>query len=876
MGIARDIFEILDQNIEDFEDTVSKKFNGADTNASSLSRKAADGTLQFPVLISKNLNYEIACKISKAAEVNAASFTQIVLTMNPEMDISSDKGAVEYIKKFHTNIDTTDDVFSDAMRFANNDSTNESYIKARFILTNNEGIKVLKEDLKEYGIDWREDSINNIVCEKLIKDNEFKKIYNPEKLHEIMKENFELIKSEKNIVTEAKKRGDAENIVAAKKAEEKEKRKENIDNAFASGDIGYEDEDIYSVRIDDEGNYYLIKNDEGKAIFKDGESQHLTMISGSVIAELSEEYIDNQEEFEAYTKNHDKSNIARKVVQQIARGKCNFNVFPEGEDFSEDEYVKDVKIDQSKYMTDESKESLYNNRGETISVGDVWREKTAEDRAKAEEEAAKEAEEKAKEAEEKAKEAEAAQEEADKKAEEAEILKTQIEDLENENNPDNKDKIEILKNEFKQKEKEAEEAQEDADKKAEEADKAQDESDNAANDVEEIARVKQEEAEADNDPDNNKFFTNFTKNVKNIDNDSIDDEMKDAEFAIRHEDGKIEIIRYFNQSDIKSLKDNMKDGDLLISRDKEGNYRFTNKNMYTIDSSGKSLGNLSNIMKRENKKEKKDRSKVEVNQTIISRRSRDDDDDDIKEKIKKNKYANIAGGRPYDPVPGGALSKNQLEKMNDLAPILLKITVVARDTSKDGDGVGRMVSFVIGVKATVHGIESSEMIENMVEACRYHDEIFRFIRWTTGEIGFFSDFLLNLKDSRKAIGKQQSGGSPWWNRLRHMRALASFKKRLFMKNRILPNTSIAVTSNEVEFIKTTFGFDLLNPKFAEDVMNKYFLLCFIVVDEALEVVHFKYDGQKSYQSISFQGLDRQNRDKERDLRDMMKIVSQAR
>ena len=233
----------------------------------------------------------------------------------------------------------------------------------------------------------------------------------------------------------------------------------------------------------------------------------------------------------------------------------------------------------------------------------------------------------------------------------------------------------------------------------------------------------------------------------------------------------------------------------------------------------------------------------------------------------------IAAGRQV--VMRDLLMNNEVKKANELAPTLLHIRVIARDKSKKSDGGAYYVDFVVGVKATMHPINSEEMINEVTNACRYHDELFRFIRWTTGEINFFSDFLLNLKDSREAVSQEQGGGSPWWNRLQRMRVIANFKARVFMKNRILPNASIAITQQEVDYIKNTFGFNLMDPRFAEDVMNRYYLLCFIVVDESMEIVHFKYDGQKSFDTLSFSGLQKENSDAARNFRDILKAVQRV-
>lgn len=567
MGIARDIFEICDQGLMDLEDSFLKRFDDADKNDGSLSRKAADGTLQFPLLVSRAISFETAQKIAKATETNAASFAQIVLTMNPEMDTANDKGAAEYIRRFHTNADTKDDVFGQAVHFVNSrDAANESCILTQVYVTSDAGLQIVKEELTEYGIDWRSGSLNSIVAAKYVKDNQFHREYTPSEIHRIVQEKLEAI-------TESSRR---------------------------------------------------------RPVSKSG-YRYAHDTATDVIYELKPgEELKDSEGYEFWD---------RKTFNR--------------------EYDRDVHV-----------------FGSTIGM---------------------------------------------------------------------------LKE----------------------------------------------------------------KPSPNIDNSSDDSGTSNGAHSKKSE------------SDSRSS----------VERD------FIRQNQKNFDE----------LMKAANKG-----AHVHITNNIP------------REERNKNE---IAAGRQV--VMRDLLMNNEVKKANELAPTLLHIRVIARDKSKKSDGGAYYVDFVVGVKATMHPINSEEMVNEVTNACRYHDELFRFIRWTTGEINFFSDFLLNLKDSREAVSHEQGGGSPWWNRLQRMRVIANFKARVFMKNRILPNASIAITQQEVDYIKNTFGFNLMDPRFAEDVMNRYYLLCFIVVDESTEIVHFKYDGQKSFDTLSFSGLQKENSDAARNFRDILKAVQRV-
>lgn len=216
------------------------------------------------------------------------------------------------------------------------------------------------------------------------------------------------------------------------------------------------------------------------------------------------------------------------------------------------------------------------------------------------------------------------------------------------------------------------------------------------------------------------------------------------------------------------------------------------------------------------------------------------------------------------------LKDNDAKKANELVPTLLHIRVIAREKGSENDG--HYIDFVVGVKCMMHPVSSEDMVDNLVDACRNHDGIFKFIRWTTGEISFLKDFLLNMSEYRRDVAKQSSGSSPWWNRLKHLSTLANIKAKTFVNKDIIPNASIVVSAEEVAMIKSRFGFDLMNPSFVAKIMKKFFLFCFIVVDESLEIAHFKYDGQTSYQTVSFTALEKQSADSARQFKEILKAV----
>ena len=285
-------------------------------------------------------------------------------------------------------------------------------------------------------------------------------------------------------------------------------------------------------------------------------------------------------------------------------------------------------------------------------------------------------------------------------------------------------------------------------------------------------------------------------------------------------------------------------------------------------------GKLNDVVKPKPLKENRiilPKTKEQMKAVLEAGNTADNKTSNVNIKITNSDGGKLNTNKTEEIVMRNILRDNDVKKSNELVPTLLHIRVVATD-SKGKNNVNKYVDFIVGVKATIHPIKSEEMIENLVEACKNHDGFFKFIKWTTGEISFLQDFLLNISEAKKDVFNRTSGSSPWWIALKRRRVLAKMKKSMFISKRILPNAAIVITQEEAEYIKNNHGFDLMDPVFVAKIMDKFFLLAFIVVDNSTEVVYLKYDGQNSYQTVSFAGLEKENSNSARNFKDILKAV----
>ena len=206
---------------------------------------------------------------------------------------------------------------------------------------------------------------------------------------------------------------------------------------------------------------------------------------------------------------------------------------------------------------------------------------------------------------------------------------------------------------------------------------------------------------------------------------------------------------------------------------------------------------------------------------------------------------------------------------NELVPSLMSVQLVQRNDA----GQNIPIHFLLGIKAVLHPVGSVEMINNVFKAFDKgsRGKFFDFLRWTTGEISFIKDLVLGLDEVKRDISAERNKKeSPWWNILRNRNSMGRFR-RWTKTAPLLPNATIAMTQAEVDNLRANTGVDILDPGSAVQVMQQLGLLQFIVVDDANDVAYFLIDGQTKFQTYTFNALQRDNGDAEKQA---MRLIKQ--
>lgn len=220
-----------------------------------------------------------------------------------------------------------------------------------------------------------------------------------------------------------------------------------------------------------------------------------------------------------------------------------------------------------------------------------------------------------------------------------------------------------------------------------------------------------------------------------------------------------------------------------------------------------------------------------------------------------------------DTIIKDILRDNDVKKANELIPTTMHL----KTYFKTEDGAMQAVDYMIGVKAVVHPVKSESVIENLVRGTKRGKFFANVMKLTTGEITFFKDFVFAMNRTKDDI-KTKYKDNKWWNSLTRRKTYSGWKKALNLKSQIVPNTTIVITMDEAEKIKLEYGIDLLTTRYVNDIMTQYFLLGFVIVDSSIEVAHFMFDGQQTFQQYSFAALERENTNSAREVKNIMQVL----
>ena len=220
----------------------------------------------------------------------------------------------------------------------------------------------------------------------------------------------------------------------------------------------------------------------------------------------------------------------------------------------------------------------------------------------------------------------------------------------------------------------------------------------------------------------------------------------------------------------------------------------------------------------------------------------------------KQKEQNFGFRSGKDMSVPSLLKDSDIKKQNDMQPYLMQVRLMAINNENE---FVQFMDFVVGVKVVLHNISSNEMIVNIQNTLSNNGKLFNFIRWTSGEKSLFKDLLLHVNDVKLDVANRSKGSSPWWMTLKKLKETSRIQASFFSKTQVVPNSTIVISSYDVDNITKNSGYNLRDARNALRVMKSLFLMNFVIIDEGTRTVEILYDGENAYQTYALETLERE-------------------
>lgn len=201
------------------------------------------------------------------------------------------------------------------------------------------------------------------------------------------------------------------------------------------------------------------------------------------------------------------------------------------------------------------------------------------------------------------------------------------------------------------------------------------------------------------------------------------------------------------------------------------------------------------------------------------------------------------------------LTDRDIKRSNDMLPYGIEVRLIAVNDKKE---FVQYIDVIIGIKTVLHTMKSEEMVDAIVKTLQNKNVVFKFLRWTTGEISLVKDMILNLDELKMDATNRSNGKAPFISSLKRLKERKFGISNFTVPHKLIPNSTLVLTISDVDYIKDNYAIDLKDARTALKLIDVLFLMGFIYLDDASDIMYAIYDGDRSYQEFSMDMLDREN------------------
>ena len=307
----------------------------------------------------------------------------------------------------------------------------------------------------------------------------------------------------------------------------------------------------------------------------------------------------------------------------------------------------------------------------------------------------------------------------------------------------------------------------------------------------------------------------------------------------------------------------------------QGKYIDTKKDYYRTK-------NLAQNLHKSARDQKEKSQKLAMENEKLRRQLKDKnsnaDPDEVKTGVNQGRYQSDEFGKPQNNVIPSQMHQREvkvfdrevftdmdMKKANEAIPIFTKATI-----SFIVDGTEEIVSrdVLIGIKAYVHKAPAKELVDDVYNCIINKRKFLKFVKFVTGEERSLSDLLFGIKELRADALDAKTSSGEWRSAFKRRRRWAKMSIPYLTKE-YTPNGTIVMTMNEVQYIKDQYGIDIMTPDHVRMIMDADYLLGFVIVDQANEMVYVTYDGHGyGFQQYTYAMLEREQQNSDRMMREL--------
>ena len=216
-------------------------------------------------------------------------------------------------------------------------------------------------------------------------------------------------------------------------------------------------------------------------------------------------------------------------------------------------------------------------------------------------------------------------------------------------------------------------------------------------------------------------------------------------------------------------------------------------------------------------------------------------------------------------------TKMDMQKCNEMVPTFTKATIgfIVDETE---EVVNR--DLLVGIKTYVHRVKTSDLTSEIYNAIMNKRKFLKFVKFISGEERSLADLLFGVRELKGDALKTTNSGTRWSAAFKNRKRMSKMSIP-FLMNNYLPNGTIVITMNEVDYIKSEYGVDIMRSDHCRMLMDANFLLGFVVLDQTNEIAHVMYDGINggSFQQYSYAALEREQQNSDRAMKEMFRLMN---